>query len=35
MKDDDAVEEADIMNIEVETEDGTALDKGSSDETKE
>ena len=35
MKDDDAVEEADIMNIEVETEDGTALDKGSNDETKE
>ncbi|MCP4977520.1 MAG: DNA gyrase subunit A [Maribacter sp.] len=35
MKDDDAVEEADILNIEVETEDGTALDKGSTDDTKE
>jgi len=35
MKDDDAVDEADIMNIEVDTEDGTALDKGSTDETKE
>ena len=35
MKDDDAVEEVDILNIEVDTEDGTALDKGSTDETKE
>lgn len=35
MKDDDAVEEADIMNIEVETEDGTAIDNGGADETKE
>ena len=35
MKDEDAVEEVDIMDIEVDTEDGTALDKGSTDETKE
>ncbi|MGB5499927.1 MAG: DNA gyrase subunit A [Maribacter sp.] len=35
MKDDDAVEEVDILNIEVDTEDGTALDNGSTDETKE
>jgi len=35
MKDDDAVEEIDILDIEVDTEDGTALDKGSTDETKE
>ncbi|MCK5440953.1 MAG: DNA gyrase subunit A [Maribacter sp.] len=35
MKDDDAVEEADIMDIEVETEDGTAIDNRGTDETKE
>ena len=35
MKDEDAVEEVDIMDIEVDTEDGTALDNGSTDETKE
>jgi DNA gyrase subunit A len=35
MKDDDAVEEIDILDIEVDTEDGTALDNGSTDETKE
>jgi len=35
MKDDDAVEEVDILDIEVDTEDGTALDKDSTDETKE
>ena len=34
MKDEDAVEEVDIMDIEVDTEDGTALDNGSTDETK-
>ena len=35
MKDDDAVEEVDILDIDVDTEDGTALDNGSTDETKE
>ena len=35
MKDDDAVEEVDILDIEVDAEDGTALDNGSTDETKE
>jgi len=35
MKDDDAVEEVDIMDIEVQTEDGTAIDKDSSEETNE
>ncbi len=35
MKDDDAVEEVDIMDIEVKTEDGTAIDNDASDETKE
>ena len=35
MKDDDAVEEVDILDIEVNTEDGTALDNGTTDETKE
>ncbi len=35
MKDDDAVEEADIMNIEVKPEGGTAIDNGGTDETKE
>ncbi len=34
MKDEDAVEEVDIMDIEVDTEDGTALDNESTDETK-
>ena len=35
MKDDDAVEEADIMNMEVKTEDGTAIDNTGSDESEE
>ncbi len=35
MKDDEAVEEVDILDIEVDAEDGTALDNGSTDETKE
>jgi len=35
MKDDDAVDEVDIMDIEVDAEDGTALDKGSTEETNE
>ena len=35
MKDDEAVEEVDIMDIEVETEDGTAIDNESTDETEE
>ncbi|EAR01865.1 DNA gyrase subunit A [Maribacter sp. HTCC2170] len=35
MKDDDAVEEVDIMDIEVKTEDGTAIDNDANDETKE
>jgi DNA gyrase subunit A len=35
MKDDDAVEEVDILDIEVNPEDGTALDNGTTDETKE
>jgi len=35
MKDDEAVEEVDILDIEVDAEDGTALDEGSTDETKE
>jgi DNA gyrase subunit A len=35
MKDDEAVEEVDIMDIEVETEDGTAIDNEGADETKE
>ena len=35
MKDDDAVEEVDLLDIEVDAEDGTALDNGSTDETKE
>ncbi|WP_273567507.1 DNA gyrase subunit A [Maribacter halichondriae] len=32
MKDEDAVEGADILDIEVDTEDGTAIDEGSSEE---
>lgn len=35
MKDDEAVEEVDIMDIDVKTEDGTAIDNDGSDETKE
>jgi DNA gyrase subunit A len=35
MKDDEAVDEVDIMDIEVNTEDGTALDKGNTEETNE
>ncbi|MGB5665933.1 MAG: DNA gyrase subunit A [Maribacter sp.] len=35
MKDDEAVEEVDIMDIEVKTEDGTAIDNESTDETEE
>ncbi|MBT8300070.1 MAG: DNA gyrase subunit A, partial [Maribacter sp.] len=35
MKDDEAVDEVDIMDIEVDAEDGTALDKGSTEETNE
>lgn len=34
MKDDDELEEVDIMDIEVTTEDGTALDSGSADATE-
>ncbi|PIF00587.1 MAG: DNA gyrase subunit A [Maribacter sp.] len=34
MKDDGAVDEVDIMDIEVKPEDGTAIDKGSPGETK-
>ena len=34
MKDDDEIAEADIMEIEVTTEDGTAIDKGTSDTAK-
>ena len=32
MKDDEAVEGTDILDIEVDTEDGTAIDTGSSEE---
>ncbi len=35
MKDDDAVEEADIMDIEVKPENGTAIDNDDTEETKE
>jgi len=35
MKDDDAVEEVDIMDIEVKTEDGTAIDNTGNDESEE
>ena len=34
MKDDDELEEVDIMDIEVTTEDGTAIDNGSTDATE-
>ncbi len=34
MKDDEELEEVDIMDIEVTTEDGTAIDNGSADATK-
>ncbi|GAB5472066.1 MAG: DNA gyrase subunit A [Maribacter sp.] len=34
MKDDDELEEVDIMDIEVTTEDGTAIDNGSADATE-
>ena len=35
MKDEDAVDDTDIMDIEVKTEDGTALDNESTDDNKE
>ncbi len=35
MKDEDSLEEADINDIEVQTEDGTAIDKEGTDETNE
>ncbi len=35
MKDEDELDDTDILDIEVNTEDGTALDNGSSEETKE
>lgn len=35
MKDEDELDETDILDIEVNTEDGTALDKGSPEESKE
>ncbi|WP_425237788.1 DNA gyrase subunit A [Ulvibacterium sp.] len=35
MKDEDELDETDILDIEVNTEDGTALDNGSPEETKE